>query len=78
MLESNSEHPSMPFSRRELSIRAMRWLRATLSLLVGIALVLLAGAIFDHQNLEFDLTSAVAGAVGFFCIVRGIVLFWSQ
>jgi hypothetical protein len=28
--------------------------------------------------MEFDLTWAVAGAVGFYCILRGLVLFWVQ
>ena len=49
---------------------------AVLNLLIGIALVLLASAMFDHQNMEFDLTWAVAAAVGFYCILRGLVLFW--
>jgi hypothetical protein len=68
----------MPISRRELSARALRLFRALLSLLIGVALVLLGGAIFDHNNLEFDLTSVVAAVVGFFCIVRALVLFWSN
>jgi hypothetical protein len=68
----------MFFTRRDLSGRAMRWIRAILNLLIGIALVLLASAMFDHQDMEFDLTWAVAGAVGFYCILRGLVLFWVQ
>jgi hypothetical protein len=68
----------MPFLERELSERAFRRFRAALSVLIGIALVLLAGALFDHQNLEVDLTSAVAGAIGFYCIIRGLVLFWVE
>ena len=68
----------MIFSRRDLSGRAMRLIRAVMNLLVGIALVLLASALFDHQNMEFDLTWAVAAAVGFYFILRGLVLFWVQ
>jgi undecaprenyl pyrophosphate phosphatase UppP len=68
----------MPFLDRELSERAYRRFRAVLNILVGIALMLLAGALFDHQNLELDLTSAVAAAIGFYCIVRGLVLFWVE
>ena len=68
----------MPFFERELSERAFRCFRAVLNLLIGIALVLLAGALFDHQNLEMDLTSAVAGAIGFYCIIRGLLLFWVE
>ncbi|HEX6101612.1 MAG TPA: hypothetical protein VF031_01060 [Alphaproteobacteria bacterium] len=68
----------MFFTRRDLSSRTMRWIRATLNLLIGMALVLLASAMFDHQNMEFDLTWAVAAAVGFYCILRGLVLFWVQ
>ena len=67
----------MPMSRQELSDRAMRWIRATLSLLIGAALVLLGAALLDHHN-EADLTSLAAIAVGFFCVIRGLVLFWTH
>jgi undecaprenyl pyrophosphate phosphatase UppP len=68
----------MPILDRELSERAFRRFRAVLNVLIGIALILLAGALFDHQNLEVDLTSGVAGVIGVYCIVRGIVLFWVE
>lgn len=68
----------MPLVDRAVSDRAWRWIRALISLLVGIALVLLAGALFDHQGLELDLTSAIAAVVGVFCIIRALVLFWTQ
>jgi len=55
----------------------MRWIRATLSLLIGAALVLLGAALLDHHN-EADLTSLAAIAVGFFCVIRGLVLFWTH
>jgi hypothetical protein len=67
----------MALSRQELSDRAMRWIRAALSLLIGAALLLLGAAMFDHQN-EMDLTSVAAMAVGFFCVLRGLVLFWTH
>ncbi len=73
-----AERAVMPLVNRDLSDRAWRWTRALITLLVGIALVVLAGALFDHQDLEFDLTSAIAAAVGIFCIIRALVLFWTQ
>ncbi|HXV23723.1 MAG TPA: hypothetical protein VED46_05630 [Alphaproteobacteria bacterium] len=68
----------MQFFQRDQSDRALRWVRALLSLLVGVALVLLASALFDHNNLEFDLTAVVSAAIGFYCVIRALVLFWTQ
>lgn len=68
----------MAMTRQELSDRAMRLIRASLSLLIGVALVLLGGALYDHQDLELDVTSVGAIAVGFFCMIRGLILFWTQ
>ncbi len=68
----------MQFFQRDQSDRVLRWTRALFSILVGAALVLLAGLLFDHNDLEFNLTAVVSAAVGFYCVIRGLVLFWTQ